>query len=121
MIKTSELIWQDAQHQILFQLIDDIKAEPFDRSVIDRLYLYAEHHFALEEAYMAKLSYPNSEPHIKAHDKFRDELQQMRSTPLSMNTELRNSLSLFLTEWLKRHVMGIDKQFEAFVLEADAK
>lgn len=121
MIKTSDLIWQDTQHQILFKLIDDLKAEPFDRSVLDKLCLYAEHHFSLEEAYMAKLSYPGQTEHVLAHDKFRAELKQMLDKPMELNDQIRQSLSLYLTEWLKRHVMGIDKQFEAFVLNSSAK
>lgn len=121
MIKTSDIIWQDTQHQALFRLIDQIKEDPFDRSVIDKLYTYAEHHFTLEEAYMEALSYPEKEEHIKAHNKFREELNQMRGIPLTMNHEIRDSLSLFLSEWLKRHVLGIDKDFEAFVLKSSCK
>ena len=121
MIKTSELIWQDAQHQVLFKLIDEIKSEPFDPAVVDQLHTYAVQHFALEEIYMAKLDYPGKAEHIAAHDKFRHELSQMVDTPENLDSSLRNSLSLFLREWLKRHVLGIDKKFEAFVLESDAK
>ncbi len=121
MKKTSELIWQDTQHQLLFKLIDDIRAEPFDRQVLQRLQLYAEHHFALEEAYMLQLDYPEREAHIVAHDRFRDEIDQMVNTPSHMNSALRESLSVFLTEWLKRHVFGIDKRFEDFVLKSKAK
>jgi len=121
MEKTSELIWQDTQHQLLFKLIDDIRSEPFDRQVLHQLQLYAEHHFALEEAYMITLDYPHREAHTIAHDRFRDEIGQMVRTPSSMNSALRESLSIFLTEWLKRHVFGIDKEFEAFVMASSKK
>ncbi len=121
MIKTSDLIWQDAQHQMLFSLIDDIKVEPFDRTVITRLQLYAEHHFSLEEIYMEKLEYPDIAAHIKAHNRFREELSAMVETQDSMNKELQNSLSLFLSEWLKLHVLGIDKKLEAYILESESK
>lgn len=121
MQKTSDLIWQDTQHQMLFKLIDDLKTEPFDRAVLDHLCLYAEHHFSLEEAYMAQLSYPDQVAHTEAHNKFRQELSQMREKPSELNEQIRHSLSLYLREWLKRHVMGIDKKFEAFVLASEAK
>ena len=121
MIKTSDLIWQDAQHQVLFALIDDIKIEPFDRTVITRLQLYAEHHFSLEEAYMEQLKYPGIDAHIKAHDRFREELSAMVESQEIMNKALQNSLSLFLSEWLKLHVLGIDKKLEAFILESESK
>lgn len=121
MIKTSDLIWQDTQHQMLFDLIDDIKVEPFDRSVIARLQLYAEYHFVLEETYMEKLRYPDIDAHINAHNRFREELSSMVVTQDDMNKALQNSLSLFLSEWLKLHVFGIDKKLEAFILESESK
>lgn len=121
MVKTSELIWQDAQHQVLFKLIEDIKREPFDRSIFCQLQAYAEHHFSLEEVYMRELCYPEIDEHIKAHDRFREELTDMVASPLSINRELQDSLSLFLSEWLRLHVMGIDKKLEAFILESESK
>lgn len=121
MIKTSELIWQDTQHQILFKLIDQIKDVPFDREILVRLQLYAEHHFSLEEAYMVELKYPQAEEHVQLHDRFREELASMVEMPLEMTMTLQESLSTFLSEWLRLHVFGIDKQFEAFVLKSNSK
>ena len=121
MIKTSDLIWQDTQHQMLFKLIDDIKQEPFDRSVFTQLQAYAEHHFSLEETYMAELEYPGLDAHIKAHNRFREELRSMVESPLTIDRSLQDSLSLFLSEWLRLHVMGIDKKLEAFILESEVK
>ena len=121
MIKTSDLIWQDTQHQMLFKLIDDIKSVPFDRNVLVRLQLYAEHHFGLEETYMSELDYPGTDAHIKAHDRFREELNAMVDSDVNMNKTLQDSLSLFLSEWLRLHVLGIDKKLEAFILESKVK
>lgn len=121
MIKTSELIWQDTQHQTLFRLLDDLKREEFDVSVIHQLRLYADHHFCLEEAYMQALGYPDIVQHIKAHNRFREELGQLTRDPDSLNHQIRTSLSRFLEEWLKRHIFGIDKEFEAFVLNSGRK
>ena len=121
MIKTSELIWQDTQHQVLFQLIDEIQVEPFDRSVIFRLQTYAEHHFSIEEAYMDLLDFPGREEHVMAHNRFREELAEMVAGQISINRSLQKSLSQFLSEWLRLHVLGIDKKLEAFILESNAK
>jgi hemerythrin-like metal-binding protein len=71
MQKTSDLIWQDTQHQALFELIDKIKEVPFDPDILIQLKLYAEHHFVLEETYMLELGYPHKDEHIEAHDRFR--------------------------------------------------
>ena len=106
---------------MLFRLIDEIKVEPFDPNILDRLQLYAEHHFSLEETYMDAVNYPGIADHIKAHNRFREELAVMVETQEFMNKTLQDSLSLFLSEWLKLHVMGIDKKLEAFILESGVK
>lgn len=121
MMKTSELIWQDAQHQTLFRLLDDLRREEFDCSVIHQLRLYADHHFCLEEAYMQELKYPKMMQHIQAHNRFREELGQLSRDPDNLSHQIRTSLSQFLEEWLKRHIFGVDKEFEAFVLASSRK
>ena len=121
MQKTSDLIWQDTQHQMLFTLIERIKVVPFDPEVLVQLKIYAEHHFVLEEAYMRTLEFPGIEAHIHAHDRFREELEAMMETDPSMHESLQISLSDFLYKWLKLHVLGIDKELEAFILDSKLK
>ena len=121
MQKTSDVIWQDTQHQVLFELIEKIKEVPFDPGILDRLKLYAEHHFILEETYMRELDYPHMQAHIEAHDRFREELQAMMETDPTMHESLQVSLSDFLYKWLKLHVLGIDKKLEDFILNSSIK
>lgn len=121
MQKTSDILWQDTQHQVLFSLIESIKEVPFDPDILVQLKLYAEHHFILEETYMEVLNYPHRDEHIEAHDRFREELAAMLETDPSMHHALQVSLSDFLYKWLKLHVLGIDKRLEAFVLESSLK
>ena len=121
MIKTSDLIWQDTQHQVLFQLIDRIREVPYDHEITNKLKLYAEHHFVLEETYMEELNYPDAVTHIKAHGRFREELAAMMQTDPGMSQLLRDSLSDFLFKWLKLHVLGIDKKLEYFIMKSSSK
>ena len=121
MQKTSDLIWQDTQHQMLFLLIDQIKVVPFDREIIVKLKLYAEHHFSLEETYMEILEYPDASDHLKAHNRFREELEAMMETDVGDSKLLQNVLSDFLYKWLKLHVLGIDKKLEDYILKSSAK
>ena len=121
MQKTSDIIWQDTQHQVLFELIEQIKVVPFDPEILIRLKLYAEHHFTLEEAYMQVLDYPETDAHVRAHDRFREELEAMLETDPTMHESLQVSLSDFLYEWLRLHVLGIDKELEVFILESKSK
>ena len=117
MEKTSDVIWQDTQHQMLFRLLDEVGHTGRAEAVLHRLKFYAESHFGLEETYMELLDYPKREEHIRAHDRFRDELKTMINTPESRDIATRQIISTFLTEWLKRHIFGIDKELEAFLLE----
>lgn len=121
MQKTSELIWQDAQHQVLFELIEQIKDKQVNSTVFSRLTEYAEHHFCLEEIYMERINYPDLEAHKKAHDQFRQELNVMLESCHEYDDRLRETLSMFLTEWLKRHVFGLDKKLEQYILESSHK
>ena len=121
MDKTSDIIWQDSQHQILFDLIDRIKEVPFDPEIITQLRLSAENHFTLEEIYMEKLAYPEAEPHRKAHNRFREELEALTDIEPDSSSDLQVALSNFLYKWLKMHVMGIDKRLEDFVMRSNAK
>lgn len=118
---TSELIWQDQQHQILFELIDEIKADHVSEATFVRLHEYAEHHFCLEEAYMKALDYPDYDNHLLAHNKFRHELKKLLDEYHNYDAKLRDALSDFLTEWLKRHIFGVDKKLEKFILDSDQR
>ena len=120
MRKTSEVIWQDAQHQVLFEILDLIRAPGAGSAVFFRLKDYAESHFALEEQYMAALGYPDRDRHIEAHNTFRLEMTQLVDGE-EPDALLRELIATFLTEWLKRHVFGIDKELEAFILQCGAR
>ncbi len=45
----------------------------------------------------------------------------MIDTDPSVSTALQNSLSDFLYKWLKLHVLGIDKELEAFIQASNQK
>ncbi len=120
MQKTSDLIWQDAQHQKLFEILDLLKAPGADREVLYRLEAYTEYHFELEEQYMLQLDYPGRREHVRAHNRFRKEISELLQTDGELDAQFREIIATFLTEWLTRHVFGIDKELEAFILHRDA-
>jgi hemerythrin len=120
--KTSDVIWQDAQHQILFRLLDEVAEERPAHDILNQLKYYTESHFSLEEHYMEVLDYPGRTEHVQAHDKFRRELEQMMINSVGGHDSVsRQLISTFLREWLKRHIFGIDKPLEAFLLAAEVK
>jgi len=121
MQKTSDILWQDTQHQVLFVLLDQIAEDGSAAGVLHQLTYYAENHFAIEEEYMTRLNYPGLDEHVQAHNRFREELAQMLLDTEQHDAISRQVISTFLREWLTRHIFGIDKQLEAFILQADIK
>tara|TARA_R110001592_G_scaffold177076_2_gene417223 strand:+ start:20600 stop:20965 length:366 start_codon:yes stop_codon:yes gene_type:complete len=121
MKKTSDLIWQDTQHQILFELIEELQSHTARPDIFTKLNNFAENHFTLEEEYMRQLYYPNIDEHIAAHDRFRSELHVMTQSPSEFDAQMRETISIFLREWLTRHIFGIDKDLEAFILNSEKK
>ena len=120
MRKTSDLIWQDAQHQVLFETLDLIKRPGADGKVLLKLKDYTENHFSLEERYMVELGYPGRQAHIEAHNLFRIEIVQMVECK-QPDAMVRELMATYLTEWLKRHVFGIDKDLEDFILQSGGR
>ncbi|WP_157976522.1 bacteriohemerythrin [Parahaliea mediterranea] len=117
--KTSDVIWQDSQHRALFETLDLIARPDSGPEVLQRLRDYVDSHFALEEEYMARLEYPGLEAHVRAHRRFQQEVNGLFHSGDPDTPEFLAAASLFLTEWLTRHVMGIDKELEAFLLQSD--
>jgi hemerythrin len=121
MRKTSALIWQDAQHQVLFEILDLIKQPNADREVLCRLKDYTENHFALEEQYMRELNFQGRVEHMQAHARFRREIAELLEGGEDLDDQFREIIATFLTQWLTLHVFGIDKELEEFILQSDAK
>ncbi|MEH6569468.1 MAG: hemerythrin family protein [Halioglobus sp.] len=121
MQKTSDILWQDAQHQVLFQILDLIKEPDCDRQVLERLRDYTENHFSLEERYMLHLDYPERDMHVRAHDKFRLEIETILTGDQQHDAVFMELIATFLTEWLTRHVFGVDKKLEEYILNSSVK
>lgn len=121
MRKTSDIIWQDAQHQVLFEILDLIKDAGSDSQVLFKLKDYTENHFALEELYMTELEFPGRDAHIESHNRFREEIDELLGQGEQLDDQFREIIGTYLTEWLTRHVFGIDKELEDFILQSDTR
>jgi len=69
---------------------------------------------------MEALAFPERATHFRAHEKFRMELAELDASDIS-DPALRETTAMFLREWLTRHIYGIDKVLEAFVLDSELK
>lgn len=118
--KTSDLIWQETQHQRLFELLDELESGLDLQRALQFLRHYAEEHFALEEAYMEAVKFPGRDAHVRAHDKFREQFRELEPTTGEEDEE-RQIIAMFLREWLSRHIYGTDKILEAFILSTELR
>ncbi len=127
------LVWQenlavgvafiDSQHKYLINLINRIylATEQLDTKEIVETLLdmnaYAEVHFAEEEELMRQHGYPGLKAHIQLHRGFCKQaeifLNELEATPLAITSEV----SLYLMEWLVKHIQKADFQYGRFIEE----
>lgn len=126
-MKTSDLVWQDAQHQDLLALVDILKHSPdVGIEILDKLTDYVTHHFSLEERYMEITHYPQAAVHIRAHRAFENKINLMKQSPQILkhgfkDDTFRHEITDFLNDWLIKHVLGLDKELEQHVMQSGIK
>lgn len=109
----------DAQHQTLVEMLNNLYAarqtdqvQEVVESTLDALIEYTKVHFADEEAAMREAQYPYLEKHRVAHLDLADQVLLMRGNETA-TFELLN----FLSEWLKFHIYGADREFGSYMRE----
>ncbi len=108
----------DAQHQILFGLIDELWKVIVARSgrndqlrLIGDLEDYAVQHFKEEELFMQATSFPNLASHKLAHETYVKRIASERATIISGSPTLSLDLLRFLQDWLVEHIMVSDREY----------
>jgi hemerythrin len=110
----------DVQHRKLVDMINALhralmesRGQQEQVAVIQGMVDYAATHFKLEEEYMRRFHYEKAESHIREHEAFsakaRDLGERARSSGFILTLEVLD----FLKTWLKRHIMGVDRQYMA--------
>lgn len=105
------------EHQKLIDLMNQLhkhheahaSKEVIARTV-DALFNYTKTHFAHEEAYMAKIKYPELKVHQLVHKDLLEKLVGHKSE-FDAKGVLSDSFFSFLKRWLAAHIMGIDKKY----------
>lgn len=106
----------DRQHRLLMAAIERLfkavsrREDPGDAAeTLHFLADYAESHFRMEEALMARSGYPGAEAHRALHDGLRADIARMleahRLDPASVSEEMPT----FLSDWLISHIGEEDR------------
>ena len=112
----------DEQHKGFFDLFDkyeqlhnnsvDEDAEKYE--LIIKLEHYLEDHFITEESIMSFINYPELKSHFEEHQLFFRKIQEFKIKYQHNNTELFNSILLFMKRWLLTHIPMYDIQIRPY-------
>ncbi len=116
----------DRQHQTLIRMINDLddamrqgQGKETLRAIIQKLIGYTKTHFQSEEAYFAEFEYPGTAEHKREHAEFVAKIKDFRNGFDSGKLCLSIEVMDFLSDWLKTHIKGTDKQYAPFLREKE--
>jgi len=111
----------DEQHQAMFDAIRNLQAAiragegaQGIQEVVAFLERYTRDHFALEEAYMERLAFPDLAGHRREHQAFLLQVRAARDRAEAGDGTLALELTRLLYEWLRAHVLREDVAYRDF-------
>ena len=112
----------DAQHIGLFQSARKLhsaytegKARESVEQTLNHLVVYCSTHFEDEEEHMRRMSYPDLHSHRAAHSILMTHVHHLENKYKNHESDTPMMLSILIVNWLKKHILGLDMQFAAFV------
>jgi hemerythrin len=118
----------DQQHKKLVALINELndamsvgKGKDVLEKIVDDLAAYTTVHFKAEERYFAQFRYPDTFNHRIEHLAFAKKVADFRDGFESGKLPLTVEVMKFLSEWLRKHIMGTDRKYSQFFNENGLK
>ena len=112
----------DSQHKTIIRLINELSVGDSEseqigsiEKVLYELVKYTAYHFSYEENLMVQFGYPNTRAHILQHNYLIEKLKQFMIRNGDKNHLPANDLMIFLSDWLKSHIMGVDKFYSTLL------
>ena len=112
----------DNHHKRLFEIIDNLniclRSKTCDSAptILESLIEYVKYHFKVEEKFMNKYKFSNTDNHITAHRNFEQKLDGFRED-INNNTLNKNKIILTVKSWLVNHILEEDKKYGKFLNE----
>lgn len=115
----------DTHHKHLISLFNDVyekvfKCEDLDeereltQQTLHNLTEYIRYHFSAEEALMIKFDYPGYLEHKKEHDYYIKEVHKLETEHQQGGVALSFTAFVLLKDWIAKHILGTDKEYEEF-------
>lgn len=115
----------DVQHKKLVELINRLydamragQGSAVVSGIVKELSDYTVEHFTYEEGLMQKAGYPGLAAHKVEHKNFVDKVGDFEKGLSNGKIFVTIEVMTFLGDWLRNHIMGIDKQYSAFLNDA---
>lgn len=112
----------DEQHQRLVALLNDLHETMRQKQdialigrTINELVLYTIYHFQTEEELLAQYEYPYLNAHKAEHANLTKEVYDLQNRFNKGNLILTAELLGFLKDWVNDHILGMDKNYCAFL------
>ncbi|NTV46788.1 MAG: hemerythrin family protein [Chlorobiales bacterium] len=116
------IIWQDQQHHELIlsvhKLYNAILSKQSDdaiQEIVDFLYGYTKNHFDMEERYMEKYLYPETDAHVFQHRSFIKMLEDFEKERRGGKSLANLALCYDLNTWTLNHIKTEDQRFAHFL------
>ncbi|NLE90486.1 MAG: hemerythrin family protein [Dehalococcoidales bacterium] len=113
----------DQQHQKLFGLINDVhqgmssgKGNEILGKIMADLLQYTKDHFSYEEKMLKRIGYPKLAEHQKVHVYLTDQVKQLHDKIATGKPLSPVSVSNFLKDWLKSHILKVDMHYSKYYL-----
>lgn len=109
----------DNQHKVLLDLMNrlyDKDQSDFDQQIeiINKLYFKTIEHFSIEEKMLESIQYDDLVTHKKIHHDMLLNFERHKREILQKK-EIGMKFYMFLTYWLRSHIIGIDRQYVNFI------
>lgn len=108
----------DDDHKKLLTLINNLQTavfyptgEAFERQALQELVDYTKYHFEREERLMQENGYPDFEAHKRQHEAMIAKVSGFLEAYERDREGTVEELSVFLRDWLLKHIAGTDKQY----------
>lgn len=88
--------------------------------ILDDLVRYTEDHFAREEGFMREINYVDYLPHKAEHERLVKEVKDLQARFNAGSITITVSVSNFLADWLRNHILGLDKKLATTIANAKA-
>lgn len=86
--------------------------------ILENLINYTHTHFEMEEKFMRDINYPDYEAHRAEHARLVKEVKDLQSRFQSGSITITVSVSNFLSDWLRNHILGLDMKLANAILAA---